>query len=324
MRGWILYHDVPGPGLKPESYEVRRLLEVGEALGMDMRVVNPDELDLIVTKGGRRSILLNSAYPDLPDFLLPRMGSSTTYFALAVIRHLERLGVMVFNSANSIEMVKDKLYTQQMLALTNLPVPRTMLVKFPVDADFVKEQIGFPLVIKTLSGTQGVGVFLSETKGKFIDLMQLVGSLRAGANVLLQEFIADSRGRDLRVFVVGGRAVACMVRRSVDGNFKANISQGGMAEPYAMTPEIEWLAVETARVLDLDIAGVDLLFDGDHFKICEANSAPGFQGLEQYTGLNVAQEILNYIQLRLGAFGGGPAQLPIPTPGEGPVPISAE
>lgn len=301
MKGWILYNESTDT-LKAESYEIRRLIDAAQKKGIEVEVVSPEEFDIIVTKGGRRSVLLNGEYPTLPDFLLPRMGSATTYYALALIRHIERLGVRVFNSAHSIEMVRDKMYSQQVLAMHNLPVPRTMLAKFPVNADFVETQLGFPVVVKTLSGTQGVGVFLSENKRKFVDLMELVNAMRSTATILLQEFIADSRGRDLRALVIGGRVVACMERCSTDGSFKANITRGGEARPFEATPEIEWLATETARALNLEIAGVDLLFDGEHFKICEANSAPGFQGMEKYLDMDIASEIYEYIRIRMGAF----------------------
>src|SRR5690606_37662162 len=115
-------------------------------------------------------------------------------------------------------------------------------------------------------------------------------------------FIESSRGQDLRVFTIGGRAVAAMKRSSQDGNFKANYSRGGQVEPIELTPEIEWLATETSRILKLDIAGIDLLFDGEHFKICEANSSPGFEGIEKVCDVNIAEEIYNFIRIRLGVF----------------------
>ena len=222
--------------------------------------------------------------------------------ALAVSRHLERLGVYAINTSSSIEAVKDKLYTQQILAASNMPVPKTMLAKYPIDVDLVEEQFGFPVIVKTLSGAQGTGVFLSERKSKFRDLMDLINATNRDANIIIQEFVASSRGRDLRVFTIGGRAVACMERKSLDGNFKANLSQGGIASKVELTPEIEWLATETARILELEIAGIDLLFDGEHFKICEANSAPGFKGIEECHDISIPDAIFDFIQIRLGKF----------------------
>lgn len=302
MRGWILYRytldDLP-----PENYEIPRFIEAAREHDIQLSIVKPEQFELIVTRDDRKSILLDGKVTPLPDFLIPRMGAHTTYFALSIIRHLERLGVLVVNSSEAIETVKDKLYTQQILASSNLPVPNTMLVKFPVDLKLVEKNLGFPVVVKTLAGMQGSGVFLSENPKSFEDLMNLVESTKPNANIILQEFISDSRGRDLRVMIVGGRAVACMQRAATDGGFKANVSRGGSSESYTMTPEIELLAIEAARILHLDIAGVDLLFDHDSFKICEVNSSPGFKGLERcHDDLNVAEEIFRYMKVRLGRF----------------------
>lgn len=298
MKGWILYSETAS--IKPEWYEITRLIDVAKEQNIEVDVFKPEQFDLIVTRDDRKSVRVDGEILPLPDFLLPRMGAGTTYFALAVIRHLERLGVHTFNSSQSIDTVKDKLFTHQILAEHNIPVPKTMLVKYPVDVDFVEKQLGFPVVVKTVSGSQGSGVFLAETKSKFQDVMELINAYKRNANIILQEFIQTSKGRDLRVITVGGRAVAAMCRMSKDDNFKANYSRGGVVEPYELTSEIEWLATETSRVLNLDIAGIDLLFDGDHFKVCEANSSPGFEGIESICEVNVAEEIYRFLRVRLG------------------------
>lgn len=301
MKGWILYKDSANH-LKPETYEIHRFVEIAKEEGIDLLVVQPEQLDLTVTREDKRSILLESEPVELPDFILPRMGAGTTYFALAIIRHLERLGVYSVNSSQSIETVKDKLYTHQILAENNLPVPKTMLVKFPINADLVEKNIGFPVIVKTLSGTQGSGVFLSESKSSFKDLMQLIEATNKTANIILQEFISASKGRDLRVITIGCRVVACMQRIAQEGEFKANYSIGGKVEQYEVTPEIEWLATQTSQLLNLDIAGIDLLFDKDHFKVCEANSSTGFEGIESCCDINVPKEIYHFIRIRRGLF----------------------
>ncbi len=301
MRGWIIYKENASL-LKQESYEIERLLAVAREENIDLEVYSPDEFDLTVTREDDTSILVNGRPVALPDFVLPRMGAGTTYFALAIIRHLERLGVYCVNSSQAIETVKDKLFAQQILAERNLPTPTTMLVKFPVNIDLVEKQIGFPAVIKTLSGSQGSGVFLSKSKGEFDDLMQLIEATNPNSNIILQKFVKSSHGRDLRVLTIGGRAVACMERNSGGKNFKANVSAGAKGSPHPITPEIEWLATQTANVLNLDVAGIDLLFDEQHFKICEANSSPGFEGLESALDIDVAREILHFIRIRLGIF----------------------
>ncbi len=301
MKGWILYKD-SAAGLRPEAYEMHRFIEAANERDIEIRVVKPEQFDLIVTRDDRKSILLDGEVVSLPDFLIPRMGAGTTYFALAVIRHLERLGVHVFNSSQSIETVKDKLFSQQILAERNVPFPKTMLAKYPVDVKLVGQHFGFPLIVKTISGSQGSGVFLSEKPSNFRDLMELIHATSPNANIILQEFIKDSRGKDLRVFIIGGRAVACMERISTDESFKANFSRGGEVRKFEMTPEIEWLATETAQIFGLDIAGIDLLFDGDHFKVCEANSSPGFEGIEKCCEVDIAGLIYDFIKVRLGMF----------------------
>lgn len=298
MRGCILYKQSKS-NLSDEAFEIHRLQEEATNLGIEVSVHSPEQFDLVVTRDDRKSVQIDGEVRPLPDFLLPRMGSGTTYFALAVMRHLERLGVQPLNASHAIEIVKDKLWSIQVLAESHLPIAKTMLVKQPFDATLAAKYLGFPLVIKALSGSHGRGVFLCEDKQRLEDVMGLVGST-GNTNLILQEYIASSHGRDLRVITVGGRAIGAMLRQSTDGSFKANISRGGAGESYPLTPEIEWLATEAARVVGLDIAGIDLLFDGEHFRICEANSSPGFHGFEPATGINVARQILEFAAVRLG------------------------
>ncbi|GIO83417.1 alpha-L-glutamate ligase [Paenibacillus faecis] len=301
MIGWIIYKHLP-QDVKPEMYEIRRLVEEAERQGIEIRVLAPEQFELIVTRDDRKSVMVDGEVLQLPDFVLPRMGAGTNYFGLALIRHLERLGVRTFNSSQSIDTVKDKLFTQQILAEHNLPVPKTMLIRSKVDVNLVEKHLGFPVVVKTISGSQGSGVFLAETKSKFIDLLEMINAYKENATMILQEFVESSRGMDLRVLTIGGRAVAAMKRSSGNDSFKANYSRGGTVEPYEITPEMEWLALETARLLNLDIAGIDLLFDGDHYKICEANSSPGFEGIESCCSVNIAEEIYNFLRVRLNRF----------------------
>ena len=299
MEGWILYKQRQSE-ISSEKYEMNRFLEVAQKREIDLKILSPEQFDLLVNREDNKSVIVDNHYTKLPQFLLPRQGASTPYFSLAVIRHLERLGVHTFNSSESIETVKDKLYTQQILASNNFPVPRTMLARYPLNIQLIEDTLGFPIVVKTISGSQGSGVFLCETKGHLEDLMQLIDTAKAQANFIIQEFIQTSKGRDLRVFIVGSRVIACMERISKDGNFKANYSRGGEVKSFSVNPEIEWLATESARVLNLDIAGIDLLFDGENFKVCEANSSPGFKGIESCCDVSIPDAIFDFIKIRLG------------------------
>ena len=285
--------------LTQEDYSILRLLEAAKSRNIDLKVISPEQFELVVTNKSIKSILVDDKPIPLPDFILPRIGSHTTFYAFSILRQLEYMGVYICNNADSIYSVKDKLYMHQRLAHSKLPSPNTMLAKFPINVNVVKREIGFPLVIKNVSGTQGNGIYLCESEDKFIDVMELVYTNNNKANIILQEFIKDSRGQDLRVFVVGGKVIGCMHRSSTT-SFKANFSKGAEVNEYTLTPEIEWLAIETARLLGLDIAGVDLLFDNDGFKVCEANSSPGFIGLEKVMGKIIAENILDFICVKLG------------------------
>lgn len=291
MNLWILQRR-PSDLLEP--YEWTRLREEARELNVNVEIVAPADIDLIVSGGGRRAIRRCGVEVDLPDAVLPRTGSFTDYFSLAILRQCEQLGVEVINSSQSIEAVKDKLFAHQILAQNKLPIPRTMLVRFPVDVDLVAQQIGFPCVVKLLVGSFGEGVLLSRDAADFRDLMELLASLDRSQAVILQQYISHRPGQDLRVWVIGGRVLGAMLRRSTDGSFKANISRGGDGVAHPLNAEIERIALACASVLQLDIAGVDLLFDHDSYCVCEVNSAPGFSGFEAATGINVAREILGH------------------------------
>ena len=295
MNGWILHKKELG-----EIYETDKLVEEFELQGINIRIVNPQDVDIFVDRDDRTSILVKGKPRQLPDFVLPRTGSGTTYFIKAIIRHLERLGVTLINGSHAIDTVKDKLYTQQILAESNLPVPKTLLVKHPINLEWVKENLNFPVIIKTLSGSFGAGVFMAEDKKQLAQLMKMAEITNEGYDIILQEFVKDSYGKDLRVLVVNGKVVGCMMRQSVDDDFRANITRGGEGIPYQITEDIDWLGGESARLLGLDIAGVDLLFDNGGYKICEVNSSPGFEGMDKFTHTNIAEDIVHYVKYKMG------------------------
>ena len=290
MNGWILYKNEIS-----ESYETQKLVEEFENQGFKVRVVHPDDVDIFVDRDDRKSILVDGKSRPLPDFVIPRTGSGTTYFIKAIIRHLERLGVILINGSDAIDNVKDKLYTQQVLGQSSLPVPKTLLVKHPIDIDFVEKNIGYPAIIKTLSGSFGAGVFLCENRKQLQQLLKMAEITKPSYNIIIQEFIKESHGKDLRVLVVNGKVVGCMMRQSIDDDFRANITRGGEGIPYQIDEKIEWLGGESARLLNLDIAGVDLLFDGDGYRICEVNSSPGCEGMDKYCKTNIAEKIVTYV-----------------------------
>jgi RimK family alpha-L-glutamate ligase len=174
-----------------------------------------------------------------------------------------------------------------------------MLVKFPVYSTVVEQEIGFPCIVKVLQGSYGKGVYLCQNQQMFEDLMDMVVNLGVKKTMIVQEYVDTAVGTDLRVWVVGGKTIGAMKRSGPPGEFRANITNGGTGEPYTVTDEIDLLCRETAKCLGLDIAGIDLLFDEEGFKVCEANSAPGFEGFERYVGVNIAEHIVNYVRFKL-------------------------
>ena len=293
--GWMLVKDKFW-----ESYETNRLIEEFQKQDIDVQLVDPTTVDIFVNKENRQSILVNGEPSDLPKFVFPRTGSGTTYYIKAVIRHFERMGVPVINSSEAIDNVKDKLYTHQILAQSNLDIPNTMFLKHPIDIDFVEKNIGFPVIVKKISGSYGRGVFLCEDKKQLNQLVTMAELTKKSYDIILQEFIKDTWGKDLRVFVVNNKVVGCMMRQATDDDFRANLSRGGEGFPYEVNEQIEWLSSESSKALNLDIAGVDLLFQNGGYKICEVNSNPGFEGMEMFTKKNIAGEIVSFIKLKLG------------------------
>ena len=294
MQGWILFHRELDPAA-PEAPEVFRFQETATAMGIDLAVLHPHRFELVVGADGDWAVKYHGELIERPDFIICRTGAETDYYTLALLRHFERRGVRLVNSAATIERVADKLHTLQHLNRAGLPIPRTILGTFPIDVGMVERELGFPVIVKTLKGTRGAGVLKCEDRSQFEDLAGLLESAEAQADFILQHYVRASHGRDVRVLVVGGRVIAAMERRSLTGGFKSNVSLGGIGVAYNPPPEMAELAVQAADILELDITGIDILFDEDGYRICEANSAPGFQGLEQACGMDVPTAILEWI-----------------------------
>jgi gamma-F420-2:alpha-L-glutamate ligase len=298
MRCWIFFHRDLNPDL-PEVKEILRFQDEAAALGIELEILKPREFDLVVDSKDGWTAVYDGRPLQKPDAIIARTGAETSYFTLAVLRHFERQGVMLINGTRAIEAVADKLHTLQILSRSGIPIPKTILGKFPVDVDLVERELGFPVVVKTLKGTRGAGIVLCPDRAQFNDLATLLDGSAAGADFIFQQYIAASHGRDVRVLVVNGTAIAAMERRSSDGGFKSNISLGGHASAYALTPNMANLAVRVTRALDLDVAGIDILLDTDGYRICEANSSPGFQALEPACGLNVPGIIFSAVAAKL-------------------------
>ncbi|MGL4374194.1 MAG: ATP-grasp domain-containing protein, partial [Turicibacter sp.] len=199
------------------------------------------------------------------------------------------------------------MYSMQLLAKKNIMIPKTMLMKFPFcenHIEILRKEIGYPMIVKTLSGTQGKGVFLVRDRSHLEDLITLVEQTNPNFNMIIQQFIQSSHGRDLRVFTVGGKVVGVMERNACDGGFKANFSTGGKVSPYPVSSHIEWLAMEISRLFNLDISGIDLMFGEteDEYIVCEVNSSPGFKGLESALDVNIPKAVFDYIFFKLNKY----------------------
>jgi len=285
--------------LDRNEYESQRLVESFAARGIEACMRHPDDFDIIVDRNIHGGIKYRGQDMPLPDLVLVRLGAGILPFQLAVVRHFEQAGVPCINGSLAIETVKDKLRTSQILSRNHIPIPNTMLVRWPIEDRLVTENIGFPCVVKVVTGSYGEGVHLCERKKDYKKLVEFVENLGNKKTMIVQEYLGDAPGVDLRVLVIGGKVVGAMKRTAPEGDFRANITNGGTGENYEITDEVDYIARETARALDLDIAGIDLLFDHRGFRVCEANSNPGFRGFETYCGVDVADLITEYIKFRI-------------------------
>lgn len=281
------------------SYSMKRFVDTFEKNGIQCNIIYSSDIDVFLTRDDRKSILVAHKIRKLPDFCLSRTGAKTDFYTLAVYRHLEKLGVPVINSSEAVVTVKDKLFTSQILGQKHIPIPKTFLLKHPVNTKYVVKVLGLPVIIKLLSGMQGKGVFIAHTREELKTYCDMLEAVSPSSQMIFQECITNSLGKDLRVLVVGGKVIGAMKRMN-DQDFRANIHRGGTGSSYKLHPNAEYLALTTARILGLDIAGVDLLFDNleeTEFKVCEVNSSPGFEGFEKAVSIDVPSQILSYIRV---------------------------
>lgn len=277
----------------PKSYSTRRLKEA--ALQRDHKVKVLDTLKF--------SIDLQRGIPDLYfrqkplstyDAVLPRIGASITYFGTAVVRQFQEMDVFCANTAHGIINSRDKLRSLQILSRHHVGIPRTTFVRDKKDVIPAIERVGgAPVVIKLIEGTQGIGVLLAETMKAAESIIELLQSQKQ--NVLIQKFVAESKGKDIRAFVIGDRVVASMRRTAEGQEFRSNVHRGGKAQAVDLDDEYKETAVRSAQILGLQVAGVDMLEGKDGPQVMEVNSSPGLEGIEACTGLDVAGAVIDYI-----------------------------
>jgi ribosomal protein S6--L-glutamate ligase len=278
---------------RPSLYSTSRLKEAGKNRGHEMTVV--DYLRCYMDITSRRPQVIYQGEPLQVDAIIPRIGASNTFYGTAVVRQFEMMGVFVANESQAISRSRDKLRSLQLLARDGVGLPVTGCAHSTKDIDGVISLAGgTPLVVKLIEGTQGVGVILAETKKAAQAVIEAFRGL--DANILVQEFIKEAGGSDVRCFVVGGRVVATMKRQAALGEFRSNLHRGGTAEKIKISPEERSTAVRAARTMGLNISGVDLLRSNHGAVVMEVNSSPGLEGIENATGIDVAGKIIEFIE----------------------------
>lgn len=282
--------------MEPGNYSNRRLIEAAEARD---HVIEP--IDTLRCYMNIKSIASAVHYEGkaLPnyDFVIPRIGVSITAYGTAVVRQFEMTGAQVLNSAQAIVQSRDKLFAHQLMAMHKLPTPDTAFASSHHDTeDLIKMVGGTPLVLKFLHGTQGKGVVLAQNRKAAAALIEALRN--AEASFLVQQFVAESAGQDLRCLVLDGKVIAAMVRRSATGDFRANLHMGGIACEAKISPEERKLAIRAASKLGLKFAGVDILRSAKGPLLLEVNSSPGLEGIEKSTNADIAGQVLDYIEHR--------------------------
>jgi len=278
----------------PNLYSHKRLKEAAEARGHKLDIINT--LRCYMNIASRRpEVYYNGEKLEGYDAVIPRIGASVTFYGLAVLRQFEMQGVYPLNESVGIGRSRDKLRSMQLLARDGIGLPVTTFAHDPKQTDEVLELAGgAPVVIKLLEGTQGIGVVLADTKRSAVSVVEAFRG--AGVNILLQEFIKEAGGTDIRAIVVGGKVVAAMKRTGAEDDFRSNLHRGGSAKVIKLSPEERSTAIRSAKSMGLNVCGVDMLRSNHGPVVMEVNSSPGLEGVENATGLDIAGMIIEYLE----------------------------
>ena len=281
----------------PKLYSTRRLVEAGEARGHEVRVI--DTLRCYMNMATHKPTIHYKG-KSLEDFdaVVPRVGASITFYGTAVVRQFEMMGVYSVNESVAISRSRDKLRSLQLLSRKGVGMPVTCFAHSPDEIpDLIDMGGGAPLVIKLLEGTQGIGVVLADTRKVAESVIEAFLGLKA--NILIQEYIAESSGADIRCLVIGDKVVAAMKRQAMPGEFRSNLHRGGTATLLKITPEERATAVRAARIMGLNVAGVDLIRSNHGPLVMEVNSSPGLEGIETATGKDIAGMIIGFMEKKI-------------------------
>jgi ribosomal protein S6--L-glutamate ligase len=267
-------------------YSTRRLVEAARARGHEAKVLDTLRCNLVLARDAPRIFYRGEEVKDV-GVVIPRIGASITGYGLSVVNQFDMMGVPILNNSIPIARARDKLRALQLLSRFGIDIPRTVMCRYRDEVPLAVEQVGgLPCIMKLLQGTQGVGVLIANTMSEVEGMLDTLWTL--GQEILIQELIAESRGKDVRALVVGDRVVAAMRRTAREGEFRSNIHRGGEGQAIELPREYAEAAVKAVRVIGLEVAGVDMLESHGGPKIMEVNSSPGFEGLESVTGLDIA------------------------------------
>ncbi len=279
----------------PDLYSNKRLMEAGVGRGHEMHFINVRHCYMNISaakpeihyRGGE--VLIGF------DAVIPRIRPAITFYGTAVVRQFEMMSVYCLNESLAITRSRDKLRTLQFLMRKGIDMPNTGFANSPIDTkDLLKMVGGAPVIIKLLESSQGVGVVLAETNKAAESVINAFKSLKA--NILVQEFIKEASGKDIRCFIIGGKVVACMEREAAVGEYRSNLHRGGKVSPVSITQEEKKMAIKAAKLMGLKVAGVDIIRSKSGSKLLEVNSSPGLEGIEMVTGKDIAGKMIAYIE----------------------------
>lgn len=278
----------------PQLYSTNRLVLEGENRGHEVEVIDPLKCDIIIEKE-KPTIYYKDRYLDYVDAIIPRIGASVTFYGCAVVRQFEMMGVFTIVTSDAILRSRDKLRSLQRLTKAGIGMPKTVFTNYSRDVEEVIEHVGgTPVIIKLLEGTQGLGVVLAETKNAAESVLEAFNGLQA--RVIVQEYIKEAGGADIRALVVDGQVVGAMKRQGKEGEFRSNLHRGGSANIIKLNSDELKVAMKASRALKLPVCGVDMLQSSRGPLLLEVNSTPGLEGIEKATGKNIARAIITFIE----------------------------
>jgi ribosomal protein S6--L-glutamate ligase len=287
MRVYVLSRN-------PSLYSTKRLVEAGEQRGWEIRVIDYLKCSIEIMKSELKINYLGQELPT-PDAIIPRVGASRTFYGAAMVRHFEMMDVFTVTGSLAIKRSRDKLRSLQILSKNGVDMPKTVFASNQSNAkDVIALSGGAPLVLKILEGTQGVGVVLVDSEKAAKSVLDAFYGM--DVNLLVQEYIEEAGGADIRVFIVGGEIVGAMKRQGAEGDFRSNLHQGGSASAYKLNRKEKMTALAAAKAMGLGVCGVDMIPSKRGPLVMEVNSSPGLEGIEKSTGIDIASKVMEFIE----------------------------